>query len=210
MSLTTNEIFPGAFHLPGYLNLEEQKRLFDRCREIGSQPAGFYVPTVRYGAKMRLQMVCLGLHWNARTYKYETRRSDFDGLPVQPLPDDLKALAGRVAVSVGMTIKPDLCILNYYTEEGSLGLHQDKDERPDTIASGVPVVSISVGDSAKFRMGGTWRKDALKTIILDSGDAFAFGGPSRLRYHGVSAILSGTAPPGLGAPGRFNLTFRQY
>src|SRR6266542_2615416 len=96
MSANAIQVFPGAFHLPGYLNLEEQRRLFERCREIGSQPAGFYVPTVRYGAKMRIQMVCLGLHWNARTYRYETRRSDFDGLPVQPLPDDLKALAGRV------------------------------------------------------------------------------------------------------------------
>ena len=204
------EVFPGAFHLPGYLTLEEQIALTRRCAEIGGKPAGFYTPTVRYGARMRLQMVCLGLHWNARTYKYEKVRSDYDGLPVQPLPDDLKALARRVAAETGMEVSPDLCILNSYTEEGRLGLHQDKDERAETIAAGYPVVSISVGDSAKFRMGGTRRKDPLRTFILRSGDAFVFGGPSRLRYHGVSGILPGTAPPQLEIQGRFNLTFRQY
>ncbi len=204
------EVFPGAFHLSGYLTLEEQIALTRRCAEVGAEPAGFYTPTVRYGARMRLQMVCLGLHWNARTYKYEKVRSDYDDLPVQPLPGDLKEIAGRIASETGMDVNPDLCILNFYTEEGRLGLHQDKDERAETIAAGYPVVSISVGDSAKFRMGGTRRKDPLRTFILKSGDAFVFGGPSRLRYHGILRILPGTAPRELEIQGRFNLTFRQY
>ena len=204
------EIYPGAFHLQRYLDLNAQEWLCQRCWELGSQPAGFYTPTVRYGAKMRLQMVCMGLHWNAKTYKYEKVRSDFDGLPVQPLPGELKDLAVRAATDVGMVIQPDLCILNYYADQGRLGLHQDKDESPGTIAAGVPVVSISVGDSAKFRMGGFRRQDPLKTVILASGDAFVFGDSSRLRYHGVSSILPGSAPPQLGSRGRFNLTFRQY
>jgi DNA alkylation damage repair protein AlkB len=159
---------------------------------------------------MSIKMVCLGRHWNAKTYKYESIRSDHDGLPVQELPDDLKELARSAAAEAGMTIEPDICLVNCYPEAGRLGLHQDKDERPETIESGIPVVSFSLGDSAKFMIGGTRRKDPVKTIILESGDAFVMGGASRLRYHGVSGILQGTAPKELGIQGRFNLTFRQY
>jgi DNA alkylation damage repair protein AlkB len=109
-----------------------------------------------------------------------------------------------------MAIEPDICIMNRYTAEGRLGLHQDKDERPETLAAGVPVVSLSLGDTAKFMLGGTRRKAPIQTILLESGDAFVLGGSSRLRYHGVSRVLPGTAPAELGLEGRFNLTFRQY
>ena len=159
---------------------------------------------------MSIKMVCLGRHWNAKTYKYENTRSDYDGLPVQELPRDLKDLARGIADKAGMIIEPDICLINCYPERGRLGLHQDKDERKETIAQGVPVVSISLGDSAKFKLGGNKRKDALKTITLESGDAFVMGGPSRLRYHGVSSIISGTAPEALLLNGRISLTFRQY
>jgi DNA alkylation damage repair protein AlkB len=109
-----------------------------------------------------------------------------------------------------MPFDPDLGILNYYDGAGRMGLHQDKDESQDSIARGLPVVSVSVGDTAQFLFGGTKRRDAVVTLPLASGDAFAFGGPARLRYHGVARILRATAPPGLGLSGRFNLTFRQY
>jgi DNA alkylation damage repair protein AlkB len=204
------EIYPGANHLRGFLTIEEQGRLLQRCIDIGSQPAGFYSPVVRGGAYMSIKMVCLGKHWNAKTYKYEATRSDHDGLPVQELPDDLKNLARRAAEKAGMTIEPDICLINRYPEGARLGLHQDKDEGPETIEAGIPVVSFSLGDSAKFMIGGTKRKDPVRTIILESGDAFVMGGPSRLRYHGVSKILEGTAPKELGLDGRFNLTFRQF
>jgi DNA alkylation damage repair protein AlkB len=206
----TVEIYLGTIHLRAFLTIEEQKSLVRRCIEIGSQPAGFYTPAVRGGAYMSIKMVCLGRHWNAKTYKYEAIRSDYDGLPVQVLPDDLKDLARRSAAEAGMTIEPDICLINCYPEAGRLGLHQDKDERPETIEAGIPVVSFSLGDSAKFMIGGTKRKDPVQTIILESGDALVMGGPSRLRYHGVSGILEGTAPKELGIEGRFNLTFRQY
>ncbi len=91
-----------------------------------------------------------------------------------------------------------------------MGLHQDKDESPASIAAGIPVVSISIGDTARFLFGGTRRRDPIEVIPLESGDAFVFGGPARLRYHGVSRILPGTAPPALEMSGRFNMTFRQY
>jgi len=72
------------------------------------------------------------------------------------------------------------------------------------------VVSVSLGDTARFQFGGLKRKDPVTTILLQSGDAFVFGGPARLRYHGVSRIMPGTAPRELALAGRFNLTFRQY
>jgi DNA alkylation damage repair protein AlkB len=206
----TLEIYPGAIHLRSFLTIDEQRFLVRRCMEIGSQPAGFYTPEVRGGAYMSIRMVCLGRHWNAKTYKYEATRSDYDGLPVQTLPEDLKDLARRAAVGAGMTIEPDICLINRYPEGGRLGLHQDKDERPETIEQGIPVVSFSLGDSAKFMIGGTRRKDPVRTIILESGDTFVMGGASRLRYHGVSGILEGTSPRYLDIDGRFNLTFRQY
>ena len=108
-----------------------------------------------------------------------------------------------------MTLEPDLCILNYYGVDGKMGLHQDKDEGPVSLAAGIPVVSVSIGDTARFLFGGLKRRDPVDSITLESGDAFVFGGPSRLRYHGVSRITPGTAPRALDLPGRFNLTLRQ-
>lgn len=204
------EIYPGTIHLQGFLTLEEQKALVKRCEAIGSAPAGFYTPKVRDSAYMRIKMVCLGRHWNAKTYSYEPTRSDYDDLPVQDIPEDLKGLARRAATAAGMQIEPDVCLLNFYPEEGTLGLHQDRDERPEAIEAGIPVVSISLGDTAEFLIGGTRRKDPVKTVLLESGDALVFGGPSRLRFHGVAGIIPESAPEGIGVCGRFNLTFRQY
>ncbi len=205
-----HEIHPGAIHLPSFLSLDEQVTLVARCRALGSAPAGLYRPTVRGGGRMHVDLCCLGMHWNPVEYRYEAVRSDHDGLPVQPLPSDLAALARRVVEATGMTIAPDICLMTFYPEDGGLGLHQDKDERPETLAAGVPIVSLSLGDSARFRVGGFRRKEPLETVVLASGDAFVLGGPSRLRYHGVPGLLAGTAPAALRLAGRFNLSFRQY
>jgi alkylated DNA repair protein (DNA oxidative demethylase) len=91
-----------------------------------------------------------------------------------------------------------------------MGLHQDKDESEEAIAAGTPVVSVSIGDSAWFLFGGLRRREAVEKILLESGDVFLFGGPARLRYHGVSRILPSTAPSGLPFAGRLNLTFRKF
>ena len=91
-----------------------------------------------------------------------------------------------------------------------MGLHQDKDEGAASLAAGMPVVSLSLGDTARFLFGGLRRRDPVESLLLESGDAFIFGGPARLRYHGVSRIVPGTAPAALALQGRFNLTFRQY
>ena len=209
-SIPAVELAPGACHLPQFLALEDQKTLTDYCKRLmDGNPPG-YVPVVRGGGRMHVRMLCLGRHWNGMTYQYEATRSDFDGRPAPPLPEELHALAARAAAAAGMALDPDLCIMNFYGADGRMGLHQDKDEGVASIAAGLPVVSISIGDAARFLFGGVKRRDPVQEIRLASGDAFVFGGAARLRYHGVSRIYAGTAPPGLGLTGRFNLTFRQY
>ncbi len=190
------EIAPGAHHFPGLLSDERQRAIAERCRALidGAVPA--YVPIVRGGGKMHVRMLCLGRHWNARTYQYESTRADFDGLPAPPLPPEFRTLAREIAGRAGMSLEPDLCILNYYDTDGRMGMHQDKDEGPESIAAGIPVVSVSIGDTARFLFGGLKRRDPVEAFDLASGDAFVFGGPARLRYHGVSRITPGTAPPG--------------
>jgi len=204
------ELAPGAVHFRSYLKLDAQRALVAECQALmdGAVPA--YVPTVRGGGKMHVRMLCLGRHWNGQTYRYEPERTDFDGLPAPPLPKSFKDLANAIAHRAEMVLDADLCILNYYDADGRMGLHQDKDESPESLEAGFPVVSVSLGDTARFLFGGLRRKDPITAIPLESGDAFVFGGPSRLRYHGVSRIAPGTAPPELGVHGRFNLTFRQY
>jgi DNA alkylation damage repair protein AlkB len=204
------EIVPGAVHLPRYLSIADQRAVIDRCRALMDGDVPAYVPVVRGGGKMHVRMLCLGRHWNGKTYTYETTRSDFDNLPAPPLPDTLKGLAQALARAAGMAFEPDLCILNYYDAVGRMGLHQDKDESERSLAAGLPVVSVSLGDTARFLFGGLKRKDPIESRMLESGDAFVFGGPARLRYHGVSRIMPGTAPRELDLTGRFNLTFRQY
>src|SRR6266536_4217737 len=108
------EIAPGAFHIPAALSVDDQRALVEQVRALidGEVPA--YVPVVRGGGRMHVRMLCLGRHWNGKTYSYEETRSDFDGLPAPPLPENLRALANAIAASAGMTLDADLCILNYY------------------------------------------------------------------------------------------------
>jgi DNA alkylation damage repair protein AlkB len=200
----------GAVHLPSHLGIDEQCVLVAECRALLDGAVPGYVPIVRGGGKMHVRMLCLGRHWNGQTYRYESTRADFDGLPAPPLPESFKSLANSIARTAGMTLDADLCILNFYDAEGRMGLHQDKDESASSLEAGLPVVSVSLGDTARFLFGGVRRKDAVAAIALHSGDAFVFGGQSRLRYHGVSRIIPDTAPRELALSGRFNLTFRQY
>jgi DNA alkylation damage repair protein AlkB len=201
---------PGACILPAILSIDEQRGLADRCRGLVEADAGAYVPTVRGGGKMRVRMLCLGKHWNPLIYKYETARTDFDGKPVPDLPEDLSDLGRRVAAAAGYHLNPDICLINWYGADGRMGLHQDKDESPGSLESGVPVVSVSIGDTARFLFGGLRRRDPVESLMLESGDGFVFGGPARLRYHGVARILPDTAPPELRGMGRINLTFRKF
>ena len=204
-----NRLADGLVLFQNRLSAAEQQQFWQTCRELAAGPVPMYTPAVRGGKKMSVGMLCLGRHWNGLTYSYEERRSDYDGLPVPPLPPLFAALARTAAHDAGFEMRPDLCIMNYYTDAAKMGVHQDKDERPETIAAGVPIVSVSLGDAARFVIGGLSRRDATSPLILRSGDVLVMGGPSRLRYHGVTRILPGTAPDGTG-PGRFNLTLREY
>lgn len=199
----------GLFLAQSRLAPAEQCELWQICRGLADGPVPMYTPTVRGGRKMSVGMLCLGRHWNGLTYRYEARRTDFDGLPVPPLPPRFTDLARAAAKDADFEMQPDLCIMNYYSDGAKMGVHQDKDESAATIAAGVPIVSVSLGDAARFVVGGLSRRDSTIPIVLRSGDVLVMGGPSRLRYHGVTRVLPGTAPEGTG-PGRFNLTFRQY
>jgi alkylated DNA repair protein (DNA oxidative demethylase) len=204
------EVAPGAFHLPHYLSPDAQRETVEQCLDLGRREAGFYTPVVRGGHPMSVRMLCLGRHWNARLYTYESVRSDVDGRLVPALPAELTALAQRAARDAGYSVTPDTCIVNWYTAASKMGLHQDKDESPEALAAGFPVVSFSIGDTARFLFGGLRRRDPVETFLLRSGDVFVFGGAARLRYHGVTRILPHTAPGGLPFEGRLNLTFRAY
>lgn len=203
-------IAPGAVWLKNWLSFDEQAALLERCRTIMDGPAGGYVPTVRGGGKMHVRMTCLGRHWNPLTYTYVPTRADHDDAPVAPVPAEWVTMASSFARDAGFDFNPDICLINLYGSDGRMGLHQDKDESPTSIEAGRPVVSLSIGDTARFLFGGLRRRDPVEAIRLESGDAFVFGGVARLRYHGVSRIIPHSAPSGLAIDGRFNLTFRQY
>lgn len=204
------DLSPGAVLLRGFVAREEQAGLVDQCMRLGESPAGFYRPKHKSGGTMSVAMMCLGMHWNARTYAYEPTRSDHDHLPVQPLPSNLRELSQRAAGAAGMAIEPDICLVNHYDEGARLGLHCDSDERPETRAAGIPIVSVSLGRSARYVLGGLRRADPTQPIELRSGDVIVLGGPSRMRFHGVEGLIAGTCPGWLPDLGRLNLTFRQY
>lgn len=197
-------------HLRGALGPDLQSAVAAQCLALmdGAVPA--YVPVVRGGGHMHVRMLCLGRHWNGKTYRYEATRTDYDDRPVPPMPESLAGLARGLARQASMTIEPDICIVNHYGPDGTMGLHQDKDESTASIAAGIPIVSVSLGDSGRFLLGGTRRRDPVASVLLASGDALVFGGPARLRYHGLSRVHPGTSPAWLSVQGRLNLTFRQY
>ena len=116
------------------------------------------------------------------------------------IPDMLMALWRAIAEA------PDAecCLVNLYRGDAKMGLHQDKDEK----ALGAPVVSVSLGDDALFRIGGETRRGPTRSVPLSSGDVVMFGGPARLAYHGIDRIRPGSSSliPG---GGRINLTLRR-
>ena len=117
------------------------------------------------------------------------------------MPDTLLAMWNDLA---GYPSPPEACLINYYHPAAKMGLHQDRDE----VDFAAPVVSLSLGDSCLFRVGGSKRSDPTRSVRLSSGDAVVLGGDSRLAFHGVDRIEPGTStllPEG----GRINLTMRR-
>ena len=201
-----HDIAPGAWHLPGWLDLAEQRHLVAAYEEWASGPVPIRAATVR-GHPMSVRTVCLGWHW--QPYRYSRDADDVNGARVLPFPDWLGDLGRRLLAAVDWpaadAYRPDTALINFYDAQARMGMHQDKDER-----SLDPVVSLSVGDACVFRFGNTEHRARPWTDVeLRSGDAFVFGGPARLAFHGVTAIIPGTAPNGCGlASGRINVTLR--
>lgn len=147
---------------------------------------------------------CGPLGWvsDASGYRYTTH-DPHSGQPWPALPPALLVLAQRAAAQSGYPrFEPDACLINHYAPGAKLSLHQDKDEL-DLCA---PIVSISLGLPAVFLFGTPQRQDRPQRWRLVHGDVVVWGGPSRLSYHGVSALADGTHA--LLGRRRLNLTFR--
>lgn len=203
---------PGAYYVPNWLTIEQQVALVKLCREWGRAPAGFIVPRMFDGTPLSIKSVYLGWCWHNNRY---SRFADEQGrIPVKPFPPQLAELARRAyaqTFGAAPAFEPDSAIVNWYGENATLGMHQDRGETDAVIASGQPVISISLGDSALFRFGNTSTKSRpYSDLTLASGDLFVFGGPSRMAYHAVPQVFNGTSPAELGPlRGRLNITIRQ-
>lgn len=202
------ELPDGAHFVPGWLTLDQQRWIVDRFHEWTRGPVPIRAAKVR-GHEMSVRTVCLGWHW--RPYEYTREAVDAGGNRVLPFPDWMVRLGRKALVAAmddpraGDDYTPDTALVNHYDADARMGMHQDKDER-----SLAPVVSLSIGDTCKFRFGNTeHRGKPYQDIELASGDLFVFGGPSRLAYHGVPKVYPGTAPAGCGLDGgRINITMR--
>ncbi|KAF5179011.1 2-oxoglutarate-dependent dioxygenase family protein [Thalictrum thalictroides] len=227
---------PGMVLLRNFITHADQINIVKKCRELGVGHGGFYQPGYSDGAKLSLQMMCLGKSWDPQTKSYEESRC-IDGAKPPTIPDTFKKLVGEAihashAIIRGSTffsrkssirnpadaipwMEPDVCIVNFYAQSGKLGLHQDVDESQESLKNGLPVVSFSIGDSAEFLYGDDRDADKAEKVELKSGDVLVFGGKSRLIFHGVPSIVKDSAPRFLAdeadlRPGRLNLTFRKY
>ncbi|MGE7370482.1 alpha-ketoglutarate-dependent dioxygenase AlkB family protein [Neorhizobium sp. NPDC001467] len=194
----------GIRHLPGYLDREAQEHLVDLIRAIVIE-APLYVPTMPgTGKPMSVRMTnCGALGWvtdKARGYRYQ---------PIHPttgrvwpaMPQELLDLWEKLA---GYPKPPEACLINFYADDAKMGLHQDKDEH----AFEAPVLSVSLGNTCLFRVGGQDRKAPTGSFRLSSGDIVLLGGEGRLAFHGVDRIYPGTSTL-LKNGGRINLTLRR-
>lgn len=191
-------------HYPEKLTEADQRALLAEVRRVIAA-APLYVPTMpRSGRPMSVRMTNAGpLGWvtdKAQGYRYQAHHP-VTGLPWPPIPQALLDLWTALA---DYPVPPEACLINHYAGAAKMGLHQDRDE--EDLAA--PVLSVSLGDTAVFRVGGTTRKSPTKTVRLESGDVVLLGGSDRLAYHGVDRILAGTSTL-LDEGGRFNLTLRR-
>jgi alkylated DNA repair protein (DNA oxidative demethylase) len=152
---------------------------------------------------------CGPLGWvsDCNGYRYQPLHP-VTGKPWPPIPPMLLALWDELA---DYAHEPQACLVNYYAESTRMGLHQDRDEEDFS----APVLSVSLGDTARFRLGGTDRKDPTESFLLRSGDVMLLAGDQRLAYHGVDRVLAGSSrlleayPDLFPGGGRINLTMRR-
>ncbi|MDR3422608.1 MAG: alpha-ketoglutarate-dependent dioxygenase AlkB [Xanthobacteraceae bacterium] len=190
------------FH-PGYLDGNAQAALLAAVRSIFAAAPLFTPRMPKSGRPFTVRMSnCGPLGWvsDENGYRYQPLHPE-TGRPWPPMPAELLAIWRELA---GYPDPPEACLINFYGAGAKMGLHQDRDEA-DFAA---PVVSISLGDSCLFRVGGLRRGEPTRAFRLNSGDAVTLGGQARLCFHGVDRIYPGTSrllPEG----GRINLTLRR-
>jgi DNA oxidative demethylase len=167
--------------------------------------APFRYLTVPGGKQMAVAMTnCGPLGWtsSAQGYRYLAHDPD-SGQPWPAMPAAFTALALEAAHAVGWPgYTPDACLVNRYAPGAGLGLHQDRDE----LDHSQPIVSVSIGASCKFVLGGMQRSSPVQSVALHDGDVMVWGGRSRLIFHGVRPLPMPAT--GQGAT-RYNLTFRK-
>ncbi|WP_428032188.1 alpha-ketoglutarate-dependent dioxygenase AlkB family protein [Ancylobacter sp.] len=197
------EIVPGCLYWPGWLDRAGQEALAAELRTILAK-APLFVPRMpRTGKPFSVRISSCGpLGWvsDIAGYRYQATHPE-TGEAWPPLPPLLTRAWAELA---GSPLEPEACLINWYAPDARMGLHQDRDE--DEFSA--PVLSLSLGDTAVFRIGGTARKDPTRSIRLASGDALLLSGPARLAFHGVDRIVPETSTL-LKQPGRINLTLRR-
>ncbi len=197
------ELEEGLQLAPGYLDQQAQLEILRDIRStVASAP--LYTPVMpRSGRPFSVQMSnCGPLGWvsDRAGYRYQENHP-VTGQRWPDLPDPIKAIWQALS---GYGHPAECCLINFYRETARMGLHRDENED----AFDAPVVSISLGDRALFRFGGTERGGRTQSVKLNSGDVLIMGGPARLCYHGIDRIYPGTSPL-LQDGGRLNLTLRR-
>ena len=191
-------------HFPEFLDSAAQAALLPEIRRIVAKAPLFTPAMPSSGQEMSVRMTnCGELGWvtdKERGYRYQAAHP-VTGQSWPSIPKLLLDLWREVAKYPAL---PEACLVNYYAGVAKMGLHQDKDEE-DFAA---PVLSVSLGDTAMFRIGGETRQAPTRAFELRSGDVVVLGGEDRLAYHGIDRILPGTSNL-LAEGGRFNLTLRR-
>lgn len=191
----------GFLFYRGWLDDTAQRQMLADIRHVIAA-APLVRPVTAWGRPMSVRMSSAGrLGWVIERGRYAySPHHPATGLPWPPIPESVLAVWRALS---GWSDLPDSCLINWYGEGARMGLHRDRDEgRFDA-----PVLSISLGDPARFRIGGMDRKDRTQSTVLCSGDVAVMGGKARLAFHGIDRIMFGQGtlvPKG----GRINLTMR--
>lgn len=199
----------GLRYFRGALDRAEQGLLLDAIRSVLGE-APLYVPQMpRSGQPMRVrESNCGALGWYTDRdggYRYVDRHPE-TGRPWPAMPHAVLELWQRFA---DYPAPPEAGLINYYDASSKMGLHRDEDEA----AADAPVVSISLGDAALFRVGGPERRGPTGSVRLESGDVIVLAGRARHYFHGIDRIYAGSskllAESGFPEGGRINLTLRR-
>ena len=197
---TPNFVIRGFKIFKERLDLNTQNDLISDLREI-VKVAPLFSPHVPGGNKMSVKMTSAGKYgWfsDSKGYRYVSRQKNGNNWP--QIPNSIMEIWQKF---VSLERNPDCCLINYYSKDAKMGMHQDNDEADFDW----PVLSISLGDDALFRIGNVEKGGKTDSLWLNSGDIIVMGDEARLKHHGIDRIRSGTSNL-LKNGGRINLTLR--